>query len=653
MEYTRMVSKYPILLTFLTVIFFNCTTKKEIQYPSEKPNILWLVSEDNSASTIGAYGNTLVKTPTIDSLAQASVLFKFAYSNAPVCAIARSTILSGMYAGTNGTQHMRSRIDIPLQLEQSFFPLLLKEEGYYTTNNAKTDYNLTGDHARFWSESSPSADYTNREEGQPFFAIHNFHESHESRMHIDLAAHQTTTSAEKITLPPYHPDTQHMKKSWAHYYDKINEVDQWVKKELERLKAQGLEDNTIVFYYADHGGVLPRSKRFMYDTGTRVPMIVHVPDRWKSELGLESGMTLDEPVSFVDLAPTVLALAGIEIPEVYQGASIFETSTQNRDWIYLYRDRMDEWYDAKRGVTNGQFRYVKNFMPHRPNGQHLTFLFKAQSTQEWYELWKNGMTNEIQSQFWEPVPSEQFFVTAEDPWEVENLLAPMNGSLEADKMEMLAFAKSALDGYILEYRDGTFLPEDMFGYVIKKSDTDAIETVYDYLQSDEYPIEYALEVANKVIEMDLQNWSYFLDRIQVTEPVIRYWAAVGLASLSSKYTTINEMPDVLIDRVKEEPFSSVKASLFEAMSHINTHLASEKRISESQMQEWINVALETNDDIGLLYLLNGLHYAKLSEAIQKKLVPKMYEVAFDENYELIGPEGYSRRIAAYLYEIWG
>lgn len=644
-----MVRRFPLVLLLTALVTQQCITEKSPQYPEETPNILWLVSEDNSAKTIGVYGNELVKTPTIDSLAGQGILFRNAFSNAPVCAIARATILSGMYAGTNGTQHMRSRITMPMNLESNFFPYLLKENGFYTTNNAKTDYNLTGDHSRFWSDSSPTADYINRADDQPFFAIFNFHESHESRMHIDLAQHETITSPEDIVLPPYHPETPHMKKSWAHYLDKVHEVDLWVSSQLKRLKDQGLDDNTIVFYYSDHGGVLPRSKRFMYDTGTRVPMIVHIPEKWRASLGLQKGQELETPVSFVDLAPSVLALAGIDVPTAYQGTSLFEPASKRSNWVYLYRDRMDEWFDAKRGVTNGRFRFIKNFMPHRPNGQHLTFLFKAQATQEWYEYWKSGKTNEIQSQFWEVVPGMEFFDTSNDPWEVNNLIGK---SLDTETQRALLEAQKKVDELILEYRDGTFLPEDMFAYVVNKSEDDEIETVYDFFQSDQYLLEEALEIANKVIQNDVQNWDYFLQGIQHPDPVIRYWSAVGLASLSYHDVPLEVIPQKMIDQLQVEPFLSVKASLFESLNHLNAQIDAESRISDATLLEWIQNSVDTQEDIGLLYLLNGLHYADLPTSIQKELVDKMYQVAFDESYELTGPEDYSRRIAAYLYQIW-
>jgi len=202
----------------------------------DRPNILWLVSEDNSPETIGVYGYPAAYTPHIDSLASRGIVFRHAFSHSPVCAVARSALLSGMHSPSTGMHQMRSRIEQPQEIEDLFYPNLLRKAGYYTTNNSKTDYNLPAPHSRFWDESRDEAHYRNRAEGQPFFAVFNNHDPHESRMFLDVMANEPATDPAKVQLPPYHPDTPVMRRSWAHYFDLNTLMDTWVGDKLAELE---------------------------------------------------------------------------------------------------------------------------------------------------------------------------------------------------------------------------------------------------------------------------------------------------------------------------------------------------------------------------------------------------------------------------------
>jgi N-sulfoglucosamine sulfohydrolase len=275
------------------------------QIPDELPNILWLVSEDNSPM-LGCYGDDFATTPYLDKMASEGFLYTHAYANAPVCAPARNTIITGFYANSGGNQHMRSRYAKSEVVRT--YPEFLREAGYYCTNNAKTDYNTSSIDPgnSIWDESSGTAHYRNREPGQPFFAVFNTNISHESSIHDSIPMEELRHDPYKVPLPPYHPDTPAMRHDWAQYYDKIEEMDRWVGEKLRELEESGLAENTIVFYYGDHGGVLARSKRYVYETGTHVPFILHIPEKYKYLFPAEQpGSEVNRLISFVDLAPTL------------------------------------------------------------------------------------------------------------------------------------------------------------------------------------------------------------------------------------------------------------------------------------------------------------------------------------------------------------
>jgi N-sulfoglucosamine sulfohydrolase len=409
-----------LLLVALLFVFNACSEKGKTSSAKEQPNIVWIVSEDNGPF-LGCYGDNLATTPTLDKLASEGILYENAFANAPVCAPARSTIITGMYPPSMGTQNMRSTYPIPESIR--FFPQYLREAGYYCTNNSKQDYNMPKPDG-VWDESSRTAHYKNRAEGQPFFAIFNFTKSHESSIHKSVANDSLRHDPAKMNLPPYHPDTPEMRHDWAQYYDKIEDMDGLVAGVLSELEDAGVAENTIVAYYSDHGGVIARSKRFVYESGTHVPMIWRFPEKYQHLAPGIPGERTDRLVSFIDLAPSILSLAGVEIPEYMQGkAFLGEQQAPPRDYVHLFRGRMDERIDKVRAVRNKKFRYIKNYMPHRIYGQYIEYLWRAPSCRSWEEAYLAGNCNEAQSAFWEEKPAEELYDVAADPWEVNNLAA--------------------------------------------------------------------------------------------------------------------------------------------------------------------------------------------------------------------------------------
>ncbi|MEX2634255.1 MAG: sulfatase-like hydrolase/transferase [Balneolales bacterium] len=506
----------------ILVVFLFSLSKFATGQNQELPNILWIVSEDNSP-LIGAYGDDFATTPNIDKMSTEGFLYTHAYANAPVCAPARNTIITGVYANSNGHQHMRSNYNVSEIID--FFPQYLRKAGYYATNNAKRDYNINDEQTNnIWDESSRDAHYKNRKPGQPFFAVFNTGTSHESSIHTRKPVNELRHNPKDVTLPPYHPDTPDIRRDWAHYYDNIEDMDNWVGEKLQELEESGEADNTIVFYYGDHGGVLPRSKRFVYETGTRVPFIVRIPEKfnhlWPAD---EPGSQVDRLISFVDLAPTLLSISGIPIPDFMQGdAFIGDQKTSDPEHVFMFRGRMDERYDMSRAVRDQRYRYIRNFMPYRIYGQRIDYLWRAASTRSWEETCKAGDCNEVQNIFWNPKPVEELYDTKNDPWEINNLAD------DPAYEEVLKRLRSANQQWMVDIKDSGFIPEAELSR--RSGDTPP----YDYVRSNDVSIEAiidAAELATLATENDIPKLKSFL---KSDDSAIRYWGATGLLILGEK-----------------------------------------------------------------------------------------------------------------------
>jgi len=504
-----------------TAAFLFCTSSGSGQN-SDKPNILWITSEDNSASYIGCYGNEQANTPNIDALAEEGVVYNHAFANAPVSAPARFTIITGMYGSTCGTQHMRSFNEIPDQFR--LFPHYLREAGYYCTNNAKRDYNKAQPWD-VWDESSRSAHYENREKDQPFFAVFNIGQSHESIIHYQAIKDNDDFNhrPDNINLAPYHPDFPDMRRCYAQYYDAIMEMDKRVGKFLDELEESGLAENTIVFYYGDHGGVLPRSKRFLFESGTRVPMIVRFPEKYQHLAPDKPGSRTDRLVSFVDLAPTVLSLAGVAIPEHMQGhAFLGKQKTDDPRYVHFFRGRMDERYDMMRSVRDHQYRYIRNYMPHRIYGQHLWYLWRSPSTRAWKEAYEHGRCNAVQSRFWQTKPAEELYDITEDPHNINNLADV------PQYRDVLKRMRKETQRWVRSNRGAGFLPEAMMREMAGD------QTIYALTHASGFPSDEIISSAEQATRKNPADVPRLIEKLGAEHPAVRYWAATGCAILPGK-----------------------------------------------------------------------------------------------------------------------
>ena len=504
---------------FLSLAFFAYSSFAQ---QSQVPNILWITSEDNSPF-LGCYGDQKATTPHLDQLAREGFRYTNAYANCPVCSPARNTIITGVYAASNGNEQMRSFY--PTSNLVGAYSAMLMQAGYYCTNNSKTDYNSgTIDPAGIWDESSAKAHYRNRPEGKPFFAIFNLMESHESTIFPPgalmgnpgppvIPKHNPAT----MVLPPYHPDIPEMRHDWARYYDQVEIMDARVGELLRELEALGEADNTIVFYYADHGGVLARSKRYLYETGTKVPFIVRVPEKYKSLFPAEKpGEVVDRIISFVDLAPTLMSIIGADIPGFMQGDAFLGPQMSGEpEYVHMTRQRMDERIDMARAVRDKKFRYIRNYMPFRIPLQHLDFLFLASSARAWEDAFHAGQLNDIQRIPFLPKPVEELYDTENDPWEVNNLAGDPAYASVLERM------RAENKAWMREIRDVGLVPETEYLSLCGEG------SMYDYMRSEACPFDELLEAAEKATlpQADIPAYRKYLKH---RHPAMRYWGAIGL-----------------------------------------------------------------------------------------------------------------------------
>ena len=502
----------------------------------EKPNIVWIVSEDNSSHWIGCYGSDQAITPRIDALAKEGALFEHAYSNAPVCAVARATILTGVYSPTLGTQHMRSRHPIPARYKPNVS--YLRDAGYYCTNNFKTDYNFKGNDSSYWDASSGKAHYKNRPKGKPFFAIFNLETSHESSLFEGKGAEPKRIKPEDIDLPPYLPDLPEIRKDYARYHDRITQMDSEVGKILDELEKNGLSENTIVIYTSDHGGILPRGKRYLEETGVKIPMVVRVPEKFRSLSPFKVGQRVTEPVSFVDFSPTFLSLAGLDTPEQMQGRPFLgskRVEPAEDEMEFLFADRFDELYGMRRGLTDGTWKYIRNFNPHLPQAPYSFYQFGQPGWLAFRKAFDEGkLASEFAAIWLPPVLSEQLYDLSKDPWETKNLAG------DPAYAKKLFAMRARLKETMKQATDTGLVPEPMFEELSKGT------TIADFVQSDKFDLDGVLDFAFAASAKDAESIPALTAALTSEDPVKRYWGTVGLMVLGEKSAAAAEAVEPLL-----------------------------------------------------------------------------------------------------------
>lgn len=533
---------------------------------ADRPNLLWITAEDMSPN-LGCYGDAYASTPNLDAFAKESVRYTSAFAAAPVCSPSRSTLITGMWAPSLGTSQMRSTF--PLPSDARGFPAYLREAGYFTSNQIKTDYN-TGDEPRLveesWEDIGSAADWRNaaRGEGRPFFSVVNLMTTHQSRSMVWTEPQfRETVQARlepgrihdpaKATVPPYYPDTETVRRGLARYHDCVSAMDAEVGEILKRLAEDGLAEETIVFFYSDHGAGMPRHKRLLHDSGMRVPLLIRFPEKYRHLAPAGPGETVDRLVTFADYAPTVLALAGIEVPEAMQGEVFLgPKAAPAPEFVYGFRDRVDEVYDLSRSVRSGRHLYIRNHMPHLSWAQPSVYSDLGEIQRE---IFRHAAADpyaltEAQRTYAGPTrPPEEFYDVAADPLQLDNLL---DGDLSPDQTAALEAHRAAYAAKREEILDLGFVPEPILvDFVVEEQATPRDMALG---RSNHRPDLPAIWAAADLVGKGSRDELLALARDG--DASVRYWGLIGLrhafpqdeALLEELYDSIDDVsPTVRIE----------------------------------------------------------------------------------------------------------
>ncbi len=587
------------------------------------PNILWITAEDMSP-TLGCYRDPDARTPHIDRFATQGVRYTHAFATAPVCSPSRACLINGLAAPSQGAQHMRSSFPIPTYMKG--FPSFLRERGYYTSNNVKTDYNsaqwkeIT---ASSWDESSSTAHWRKRDEAeQPFFSVFNLMTSHQSRTMVwpyerfvtevqSQLAPEEIHDPETVVVPPYYPDTPVIRKTLARYHDCVTAMDKEVGAILQQLEEDGLAEDTIVFFYSDHGSGLPRHKRALLESGMRVALIIRFPEKYQHLAFANPGSWTDRLVSFDDFGPTVLSLTETPIPRYMEGKPFLGTAAvPGRQYVFGHRDRVDEAHDLARSVRDRRYRYIRNYMPHLGYHQPTAWPDLGEIRHEIYAHAKEGVMTAAQAHYaGASRPLEELYDCVADPLNLVNLAsAPAHRGA-------LGKLRAVLENHLVESRDLGFLPESLAWkwcgavppYELARSDRS-------YNQA--RLIQAATEVG-KASEATL------LANLRHPDPGVRYWGAVGFSAAASQSAVATEA----LTKALEDTVANVR---IEAANALARH---------GHLEQSIPVLAAVMDDDDLVAVQ---HAARVIELLGERALSALPAVAAcDARMKQIRPPGTS------------
>jgi len=493
----------------------------------ERPNVLFLVIEDTSPYLFPAYGNSSIKTPNLDWLAQNGVVFDNAFANAPYCSPARSTLISGTQATVYGNDiHREGHI----QKEPYFLVKKLTDADYFTVNKGKTDYNITGKKTNeilesVWSMNGGNATYNDSARGEkPFFAQFNNLSTHMSRMTTVTVDRRIKCEVDPdiVDLPPYVPDLPDMRADYALHLEGVQNIDEWVGIFLDDLRERRLMENTIIFFFSDHGGCLPRGKAFPYVTGHKVPLIVYAPERFKDQLPVAAGERTNRMVSFDDFVPTVLSLAGVKKPAYVTGKPFMGNFVEEpREYVYTFRTNTEMHFDPSRGVFDGRYHYTRNYTPHKIHALTQSFQWQMPAQLAWDKHYLAGRTSVVHSTYYQPHPTETLFDLRSDPWEQNNLAA------QPAYLAKLEELRAANNGYVREIKDLGFLSWEERSAVTKQE-----KDFYSWVRDTNYPLDELISLAEKASDGHEEDLPIFLDHLKNDLSSFRFWGISGVAHLA-------------------------------------------------------------------------------------------------------------------------
>jgi len=615
---TMRITSIPVFI--LLIVLMSCSSNTEEEnVPLDPPNIIWFMSEDNS-QYLGVYGNRDVKTPTLDSMARESVMYRNAYSNAPVCSPSRSGIITGVYPVSMGTQEMRTNVAIPDEIR--YYIDYLKEQDYYLTLRAKRDYNIAGRKGDSWGPlNSGEEDLTdawdqdemwdlpdalkNRREGQPYHMFYNTFQTHESRIHgpevgkqnflqtfkylgEDVADSLWNTieqvDPESITIPDYLPDLPEVRSDLALYYTLMSAMDLEFKMFLKYLRESGELENTIIIYSSDHGGVMARSKRFAMETGLKVPLFIWFPEKYQHLAPAKPGTTLDDMVSLMDVPPTMLDLAKAEIPAYMNGTSLLQRDTTENNLAFGFRGRMDETTDMVRTIRQDNYRYTQTFYPHRPDGQNIRYLWNASHLGAWQKLHEEGKTNDTTAMFFNTRAAEGLYDVENDPYQINNLAE------DPQYAPIVAKMRDTQVAYLKEIGDLGFIPE---GILFERYKEDSV------LYARQYDKASLSSIIESAVNATLSPSPGMINRlVENPEPAYRFWGAMGALQMARQGEDASRQ---LVELATDEN-QDVRATAAEGLYYSG---------QKDEAQQLLFELLASDNPYVLIRVLGTIEYLKL------------------------------------------
>ena len=531
---------------------------------ADRPNVLWLSTEDISPH-LHCYGYEHAITPTLDALAAKGVRYTNAYTVAGVCAPNRTGIITGMYPSSFGGHHMRCSTKVPSEIK--CFPTYLRDAGYFCTNNSKTDYNFGVDTGDVWNECSGNAHWKNRKaDDQPFFAVFNYTNTHEGSVASSGAAFDSKTKRltddqrqdpTALELPPYYPDTPIVRNDWRKYFELVTGLDYWVADHLKEVEEAGLIDDTIIFFWSDHGVGLPRAKRWLYDSGTRVPMIIYIPEKYRTA-GQDMPDSIDDQLILsIDFAPTVLNLCDVEIPEIMQGrAFLGDDLSPEREYIFGARDRMDERYDIIRSVRDKQYRYIRNYEPYKAYYQFMNTPESGTTMRELRRLHAKGELPEAAELFMaESKPVEELYDLEADPHEINNLVA------DPACAEVLERLRKVHVEWQDRVGDLGLIPEPELTVRTEK-----LGSAWAIIQqSENADLNARLREVVRAGETDTFNREKLVAALKNgSDAAIRYWGAIGLGNAQGYMDS--DVAALLVTAINKDESSAVRIAAARALA---------------------------------------------------------------------------------------